>query len=196
MLSKRTRLFQVGATFVLGLTIGTGVVLANHPWLCSGSTAFHWGSRTISFLSAREESTTSGTVVRNRANYTSAFNGSVTLWNGTLLNLTQSTSGRLRLFYDAYGNTGWLGLASLNSVSGCTVTLATSRLNDTFFRDTTRFGQTAVNHVSCQEVGHTFGLQHDRTRTNTCMNDRILTAGNAISQHDRDQLSTIYANIP
>ena len=46
--------------------------------------------------------------------------------------------------------------------------------------------------VACQEVGHTFGLDHNHNATDTCMNDWILTAGNQINEHDRYQLSLIY----
>ena len=136
-------------------------------------------------------------MVRSASNYTSAFNGSVSLWNGTIVNLVNSSSPKLRLFYGAYGQNGWLGLASLTSIgSGCHINSANSKINDTYMRDTARYSQTAVNHVSCQEVGHTFGLGHNETQNDTCMNDRILTAGNQINQHDRDQLNSIYAHVP
>jgi uncharacterized protein DUF4953 len=186
----RRKSLQVAVMFALGLAAGAGYVLASHPWICSGSTAFHWGRRTVGVTSP----TANTTVVRSASSYTSAFNGSRTLWDGTVINLVSGT--QLRLNYGAYGTTGWLGLASLTSVSGCTINSARSQLNDTYLRDTSRYSQTAVNHVSCQEVGHTFGLNHNRNSSTTCMNDTILTAGNQINQHDRDQLASIYASIP
>lgn len=192
-LSKTKRLLPVAATFMVGLMLGTGVVLANHPWICSGSTAYHYSPRTVGYASPVAQTS----VVRSASSYTGAFNGSISLWNGTIINLVNSSSPKLRLFYGAYGQNGWLGLASLTSVgSGCHINSATSQLNDTYLRDTSRYSQTAVNHVSCQEVGHTFGLNHNRTQTNTCMNDQVLTAGNQINQHDRDQLDSIYAHVP
>ena len=192
-LIKGKRLLPVALTFMVGLLVGTGVVLANHPWICSGSTAYHFSPRTVGYANAVAQSS----VVRSASSYTSAYSGSVSVWNGTVINLVVSSSPKLRLFYGAYGNNGWLGLASLTSVdSACHILSANAKLNDTFLRDTSRYSQTAVNHVSCQEVGHTFGLNHNRTATNTCMNDTILTAGNQINQHDRDQLSSIYAHVP
>ncbi|MEW6736376.1 MAG: zinc-dependent metalloprotease [Acidobacteriota bacterium] len=183
---NRKIVFQIALTFAIGLALGTGLVFANHPWICSGNQAYRWSSTTVRFSSpAREQ----GTVVRNAQNYVSAFNGSISVWNSTIINLTSGT--QLRLFYGAYGNTGWLGLASI-SPSGCTITSAVSRINDTYMRNTSRYNQTAINHVACQEVGHTFGLGHNRSASNTCMNDTILTAGNAINQHDRDLLNAIY----
>ena len=112
------------------------------------------------------------------------------------MNLVLGGTVRLRLFYDQYGRNGWLGLASIGAISNCVIGTASSRLNDSYLQDTARYSQTAVNHVACQEVGHTFGLNHNRTSSTTCMNDTILTAGNQINQHDRDLLNQIYANIP
>ncbi len=193
-LFKTKRLLPVTATFMVGLMIGTGVVLANHPWLCSGSTAYHYSPRSIGYANPVAET---GGVVRSVSSYTSAYSGSISLWDTTIVALFNSSSPKLRLFYGAYGQNGWLGLASLTSVSsGCHVNSANAKLNDTYLRDTSRYSQTAVNHVSCQEVGHTFGLNHNRTQTNTCMNDQVLTAGNQINQHDRDQLNSIYAHVP
>ena len=191
-LSITKRLLPVAATFFVGLVIGTGVVLANHPWICSGTTAYHYSPRTVGYASPVAQTS----VVRSASSYTSAFNGSISLWDTTVVTLVNSSTPKLRLFYGAYGQNGWLGLASLTSVTSCHINSATSQLNDTYLRDTSRYSQTAVNHVSCQEVGHTFGLNHNRTQTNTCMNDQVLTAGNQINQHDRDQLDSIYAHVP
>jgi len=191
-LINRRRLLPVAATFMMGLVVGTGVVLANHPWICSGSTAYHYSPRTVPYASAVAQST----VVRSASSYTSAYSGSIAVWNPTVVNLVLSSTPKLRMFYGAYGQTGWLGLASLTSVSSCHINAANSKINDTYMRDTARYSQTAVNHVACQEVGHTFGLNHNRTSSTTCMNDSILTAGNQINQHDRDQLASIYAHVP
>lgn len=192
-LFKRKRLLPITLTFIVGLMVGTGVVLANHPWLCSGSTAYHYSPRTVGYANAAAQSS----VVRSASSYTSAYSGSISVWNSTLLTLVTSSSPKLRMFYGAYGQNGWLGLASLTGVaSGCHVTSARAQLNDSYLRDTSRYSQTAVNHVACQEVGHTFGLNHNRTSSTTCMNDTILTAGNQINQHDRDQLASIYAHVP
>ena len=190
---KGKRLLSVALTFLVGLLVGTGVVLANHPWICSGTTAYHYSPRTVGYASAVAESS----VVRSASSYTSAYSGSVSLWNGTIISLVTSSTPKLRLFYGAYGQNGWLGLASLTSVgSGCHINSANAKLNDSYLRDTARYSQTAVNHVSCQEVGHTFGLNHNRNANDTCMNDRILSAGNQINQHDIDQLNSIYAHVP
>ncbi len=94
---KGKRILPVMAMFAFGLVLGTGVVLANHPWICSGSTAYHFGSRTVRYASPIEENA-AGAINRNPQSYVNAFNGSISLWNGTVINLVQGGTVRLRLF--------------------------------------------------------------------------------------------------
>lgn len=186
---NRKQVLSVALMFVLGLTLGSGLVLADHSWICSGSTAYHWASTTVGYAGAVEERSGGKALGRSPSSYVNAFNGSVAVWNPTIIDLISGTS--LRLYYDTYGRIGWLGLATIYP-SGCVITRATSKLNDSYLRDTSRYSQTSVDHVACQEVGHTFGLDHNRTDTDTCMNDTILTAGNRINAHDSAQLNLIY----
>jgi predicted Zn-dependent protease len=187
------KVYPVTVMFGIGLALGSSLVLANHAWICTGSTAYHWASRTVYHAAPVEEKPAGRAIGRNPQSYINAFNGAITVWDGTVINLASGSN--LKLYYDTYGNNGWLGLGTIY-VSGCVITRATSKLNDSYLRNTSRYSQTNVNHVACQEVGHTFGLDHNRSATNTCMNDQVLTAGNQINQHDKDQLASIYANIP
>ena len=72
-----------------------------------------------------------------------------------------------------YGNTGWLGLATIN-ISGAHITRGNSKVNNTYFN------QAAFNTVAwrqaviCQEIGHNFGLGHvnevfNNKNTGSCM---------------------------
>lgn len=185
--------YVAAVTFLLGLALGSAYVLGNHFWRCIGTIAYHWPSRTVAYAAPVEE-TADNSVVRSVQDYVNAFNGATAVWDSpnTVIDLVSGTS--LKLYYDSYGKNGWLGLATIYP-SSCVVTRATSKLNDFYLRDTTRYNQTAVNHVACQEVAHTFGLNHNRKATNTCMNDTILTAGNKINQHDKDMLASIYAGL-
>jgi hypothetical protein len=78
-------------------------------------------------------------------------------WNNlTILNLGAVSSGEETYVFNANsGNTGWGGLASITNYSGCTILRATAQLN-TYYSWTSN----AARGVHCQEVGHTFGLDH------------------------------------
>jgi hypothetical protein len=90
-------------------------------------------------------------------NTTSSATAAINDWNNlTILNLTSVSSGEETYVFNANsGNTGWGGLASITNYSGCTILRATAQLN-TYYSWTTN----AARGVHCQEVGHTFGLDH------------------------------------
>jgi hypothetical protein len=81
------------------------------------------------------------------------------------------TSGRVEVCDAAYGNNGWLGLASIWA-SGDHITQGTVKLNDTYFSSGSYNTPIWRAGVTCQEVGHTFGLDHQDTsgaNFHTCM---------------------------
>ncbi|HET9212691.1 MAG TPA: hypothetical protein VFR03_19960 [Thermoanaerobaculia bacterium] len=90
-------------------------------------------------------------------NTTSSASAAVSDWNNlTILNLSSVSSGEETYVFNANsGNTGWGGLATITNYSGCTILRATAQLN-TYYSWTTN----AARGVHCQEVGHTFGLDH------------------------------------
>jgi len=90
-------------------------------------------------------------------NTTSSASQAVSDWNNlTILNLGAVSSGEKTYVFNANsGNTGWGGLASITNYSGCTILRATAQLN-TYYSWTTN----AARGVHCQEIGHTFGLDH------------------------------------
>lgn len=103
-----------------------------------------------------------------------------------------------------YGNNGWLGLASINITDGTHITQGTAKMNDTYFSLATYNNSNEKRHVICQEVAHTFGLDHqstDGSSLNTCMDYFSNTGANATNSastrpnaHDFEELSTIYAH--
>ena len=71
----------------------------------------------------------------------------------------KATAGRIEVCNSTYGKNGWLGIAQI-WLSGGHISQGTVKLNDTYFK-TAQYNTTAWrNLVSCQEVGHTFGLDH------------------------------------
>ena len=94
----------------------------------------------------------------------------------------------------------WLGLATVlpdtSSGSGH-ILAATAQMNDTWF-GTGLYNETNAQHVMCQEVGHTFGLDHQDESgkdLNTCMDYADALDNPSPNQHDYDQLQTIYAHL-
>jgi len=113
------------------------------------------------------------------------------------------TKGRVEVFNRAYGPNGWLGLAQI-WVSGSHITQATAKVNDTYFNNPPYNTSAWKNLVMCQEVGHTFGLDHQDENFNnpnlgTCMDYTSDPDGPPSNehpnQHDYDQLETIYSHL-
>jgi len=76
------------------------------------------------------------------------------------------TSGRVEVCSYKYGTNGWLGLAQI-WISSSHITQGVVKLNDTYFNTTKYNTAPWRNMVMCQEVGHTFGLDHqDETFNN------------------------------
>lgn len=119
----------------------------------------------------------------------------------------KANNGRVEVCNAKYGNNGWLGLAQI-WVSGNHITKAITKQNDTYF-NTAKYNTPGWrNLVMCQEIGHTFGLDHqDENSSNenlgTCMDYTDDPDGTKKSQlsnehpnaHDYEQLETIYAHL-
>lgn len=110
------------------------------------------------------------------------------------------TLGRVEVCNYSYGNNGWLGVAQI-WISGLHIAQGTVRVNDTYFNTSTYNTPAWRNLVMCQEVGHTFGLDHQDTNFNnpplgTCMdytNDP--TPNQHPNAHDYEELGLIYAHL-
>lgn len=188
---------------ILALTIAGAAVApaanADHPW-----NDYHW-ARTAnpftlklgdnvtpvwdSYLQTTSTDWTASTVLN-----TTIVPGSTTPKKCT------ATAGMVQICNAAYGQRGWLGIASIN-ISGPHITQGTVKVNDTYF-DTAKYNTSAWrNVVMCQEVGHTLGLGHqDEIFTNpdlnTCMDYSNDPAPNQHpNQHDYDQLVSIYSHL-
>lgn len=117
-------------------------------------------------------------------------------------NLCRPTSGRVEVCAAKYGRRGWLGIATI-WVVGDHIVQATAQMNDTYF-DREPYNTPAWKRlVMCQEVGHTFGLDHqdeafDNPNLGSCMDYTSDPDGPPSNEHpnahDYDQLDTIYAH--
>ncbi len=113
------------------------------------------------------------------------------------------TSGRVEVCNAKYGSNGWLGLAQIWA-SGDHITQGVAKVNDTYFSLATYNTPAWKNMVMCQEVAHTFGLDHqdetfDNPNLGTCMDYTSNPLGPPSNehpnQHDYDQLEAIYAHL-
>ena len=98
---------------------------------------------------------------------------------------------------DDYGATGWLGIASI-TISGSTITAGVTKLNDNYFTRPNYNNFSWRQLVTCQEIGHDYGLGHQNENfstdlTTSCMEYTSLPEGNEHpDQHDYDQLAIMY----
>ena len=111
----------------------------------------------------------------------------------------KARSGRIEVCNGRYGNTGWLGIASI-SVSGDHITAGTARMNDTYFSSAPYNTDAWRQLVMCQEIGHLFGLHHqdenfDDPAMGTCMDYTSDPGPNQHpDEHDYEQLAAIYGH--
>jgi hypothetical protein len=108
-----------------------------------------------------------------------------------------ATAGQDEICNAAYGYYGWLGIAYV-WLSGLHITQGTVKLNDTYFGNP-RWNNTYLRqHVICQEIGHTFGLDHQVSPTSrTCMDNQNGLSDPAFihpNQHDYDELRIVYSH--
>jgi hypothetical protein len=120
---------------------------------------------------------------------------------GTRPKSCRATAGRIEVCSERYGNTGWLGIAQI-WLSGGHIVQGVAKLND-FYHDSPPYNTPSWKLlVMCQEVGHTFGLDHQdenfntKTSPGTCMdytNDPV--GSEHPNSHDYEQLLTIYGHL-
>ena len=196
--SSRLRVLVV-ATIVLSLGLATSIAYANHSW---GN--YHW-ARAANPLSLKLGDNVSAIWDAHLATASADWSQSLVLDTTVVPGQTnpkncRAVNGRVEVCDSKYGNNGWLGIASIWA-NGDHITQGTVKLNNTYF-NTAKYNTPAWrNLVLCQEVGHTFGLDHqDEIFTNpalgTCMdytNDP--TPNQHPNLHDYEMLETLYAHL-
>ncbi len=178
-----------------------GITLANHSW-----GGYHWARQSNPFtlkLGDNVSTTWDSYLATTSSDWTASSVLNTTIVPGQAKPRNcRPTSGRVEVCNATYGNNGWLGVAQI-WVSGSHITQGTVKLNDTYF-DTPQYDTPGWrNLVSCQEVGHTLGLDHQDTNFNntnlgTCMDYTSNPYGPPDNEHpnkhDYDELVTIYSH--
>lgn len=198
---KFTRLATAiaGAAILLGASITAN---ATHSW-----NNYHWARTTSSFTLQTLDST----AANGNANWPQLLGLSASDWTSSTkldLNLVSyandsrsrkkcaAVSGKIRVCNASYGKNGWLGLASINLDGNGHISQGTAKMNDSY-SSTWTSDPNEARHVMCQEVGHTFGLDHqstDGSSQGSCMDYSSSPNSTRPNAHDYDQLVTIYSH--
>ncbi len=199
---KRTALaLSVAASCI---AIG-GIAHANHSW-----GGYHWARTANPFTLQLGNNLTTADWQARLAQTSQDWNSGNTpvqtaIVNGTSNKRCAMVKGTTQVCNGKYGYNGWLGLASINIVNGEHITQGSAKMNDSYFSSSYYNNVNEREHVMCQEVAHTFGLDHqseDGSSLNTCMDYFSNTGANAGSslstrpnKHDFDELNIIYAHL-
>lgn len=190
-----------GVLGVFLLTALPDVLFANHAW-----NGYHWARTSNPFTLKLGDNVSSAwdqylNTTSSDWSASSVLNTTVVAGQARPRNC-RPTSGTVQVCNSTYGNNGWLGVAQI-WISGSHITQGTVRLNDTYFNTSQYNTPGWRNLVSCQEVGHTLGLDHQDTNFNnpnlgTCMDYTSDPYGppdnEHPNQHDYDQLVAIYTH--
>ena len=195
---KLLRVVTVPAAALIAVAAMTVPAQANHSW-----GGYHWsrsGAVTVPLISSVTTSWSGNlTVAKNDWNASPYIESGVVA--GSTTASTRSScpmpSGQIRVCNYTYGNNGWAGLASINLSSGTHISTGSVKLNDTY-----ESGAPAAERqgVMCQEIGHTYGLDHQDENFNnpnlgTCMDyTNNWSTNQHPNSHDYSQLATIYSH--
>jgi hypothetical protein len=190
---------------------GPGLAFATHSW-----GGYHWARTTAQFTLKLGNNLTGDwpgmlSLASTDWNSPSTFG-----WTGAQPLLTaivtgsaskrcSTVAGTTQVCNAKYGSNGWLGLATINIDANNHITRGSAKMNDTYFSLAFYNTSNEKRHVMCQEVAHTFGLDHqstDGTSLNTCMDYFSNTGANAGSTlstrpnyHDFEELGIIYSHV-
>jgi hypothetical protein len=207
MLMTRRVLVLLMATLAV-----TTLAYADHSW-----GPYHWARQSNPFTLKVHDNVTSNWepyVAEAQADWNaSTILDLNTLWQSPLSmpRKCSSAAGVIEICNLKYGQNGWLGIAGI-SISGSHITKGYTKLNDTYFNMAQYNTPAWRRMVTCQELAHDFGLDHqDETFNNanlgSCMdytNDPDGGAGGFSSSdpsnehpnaHDFEQIATIYAHV-
>mgnify|MGYP001601360272 FL=1 len=188
-----------------------GVAGATHSW-----GGYHWAHTTPQFTLKLGDNMTSSSWKSHLANASSDWN-SPDLFGATFTPLLTAVTagqskrncsmvkGTTQVCNGKYGNNGWLGLATIYITGGTHITQGSAKMNDTYFNTATYNNPNEKRHVVCQEIAHTFGLDHQSVNGSSqdpCMDYFSNTGANATSTlstrpntHDFEELNIIYAHL-
>lgn len=198
----------------LGFAAGGILVISAVPSLASHSWSdYHWERTDIEVAIPVIDNTTGvwqQSSPFGSGNYVSVANAD---WNNSDYLNSPLSSGNadpscplrlseIHVCNDAYGDTGWVGIASISVSRGrySHIVAGVTKLNDTYFDLPYYNTDTWRQLVTCQEIGHDYGLGHQNEDfntdvTNSCMEYTSQPSGNERPDgHDYEMLNLIYSH--
>lgn len=199
-MSRTSRLSFIGVAAITVSLLAPGLASANHSW-----GGYHW-ARTANPFTLKLGNNVSGAWSSYLGTTSSDWSLSSVLdttivAGGISGRKCRAVTGRVEVCSAAYGNNGWLGLASISITGGQHITTGTVKVNDTYFNTATYNTPAWRNLVMCQEVGHTLGLDHQdevfgNANLGTCMDYTNSPDSNQHpNAHDYAQLGSIYGHL-
>jgi hypothetical protein len=187
------------AAAILTASVFAATAAANHSW-----GGYHW-ARTSNPFSLKLGDNVGSDWASYLATTSNDWSQSVVLDTTVVAGQSRGncrpTTGRVEVCAKNYGNNGWLGQAQIWITGGVHITQGTVKMNDTYFTTGTYNTPAWRNLVMCQEVGHTFGLDHqdenfDNPNLGTCMDYTNDPSTNQHpNQHDYQELEIIYSHL-
>jgi hypothetical protein len=200
----KIREFATKVTVVAAMAILSIPAQASHSW-----SVYHWARQANPFTLKVTDNMTQ--------EWQTAFDGSIAEWDTPLgsnldaldFSVLQGAEdkktrrrcnpkgGQINVCNLSYGNTGWLGIASININSAGHITKGSAKMNDFYSTYWAIPGER--NHVTCQEIGHLFGLGHQSedfdNSLGTCMDYSSDIASEWPNLHDFEELQKIYLHL-
>jgi hypothetical protein len=197
---KRTHFVLTVAAVAATASAFASSASANHSW-----NGYHWARTSNPFTVQLGNNLTSAwqsILSTTSSDWSKSTVLDTSIVAGQAKGRCRATAGRDEICNDTYGNNGWLGVAQIWLESGSKhIVQGTVKVNDTYFNTPTYNTTAWRNLVMCQEVGHTFGLDHqdenfDNANLGTCMDYTNDPSTNQHpNQHDYDELVTIYSHL-
>lgn len=191
--------FSISFTVLFILTIFSASTYADHAW-----GPYHWersSNPIVLDLGDNVDSSWDGHLI----DASEDWNVSTVIKNKIVEGSTsprrcKTQNGNVQVCNMAYGYNGWLGVAGI-SITGDHITAGYVKLNDSYFNTATYDTPAWRQMVTCQEIGHTFGMGHQDENFNngnldTCMDYTSNPESNQHpNQHDYELLESIYSHL-
>lgn len=192
---KLRRYGAVAAILIVG--VAAAPLLAHHQWA-----TYQWGSDGVSPITPpivdNTDSRWNGHVSQAVSDWNASefISSNIEYGNNSTCGMT---TGTIQVCNDDYGDNGWLGIATIALRDG-KITAGSTKLNDNYFERDRYNNYTWRQLVTCQEIGHDYGLGHQNENfstdeTTSCMEYTSNPEGNEGPDfHDYDELARMYSS--